>query len=85
MGEAEAKERKRFEDLLQEAEEAIDILNEFYSEVTKHRSAESQRVLGHVAHSPPISVGTDPKRFTEDWALIELDREKTTGRPLRAM
>ncbi|KIJ11506.1 hypothetical protein PAXINDRAFT_157284 [Paxillus involutus ATCC 200175] len=29
-----------------------------------------------VDHSPPISVGTGPKRFTEDWALIQLHGEK---------
>jgi len=73
---AQAKERKKFTDLLQEAEEAIDTLNEFHGEFTKNWSAESQRVLGHIAHSPPISVGTSPKRFTEDWALIELHDEK---------
>jgi hypothetical protein len=36
----------------------------------------SQRVLGHVVYAPPISVGTGPKRFTEDWALIELKLDK---------
>jgi hypothetical protein len=51
LGEAEAEERKRTEDLLQKAEKAIPTLNEFHSEVTKHWSAESQRVLGHVAYS----------------------------------
>ena len=39
-------------------------------------STENERVLGHIAHSPPISVGIGPKRFTEDWALIELHNEK---------
>ena len=73
---AQAKERKKFKDLLLGSKEAIDTLNEFHGEVTKYWSAESQRVLGHVAHSPPISVGTGPKRFTEDWALIELHSEK---------
>ena len=33
-------------------------------------------VLGHIAHLPPISVGTGPKCFTEDWALIKLHNEK---------
>ncbi|KAF8838042.1 hypothetical protein BDN67DRAFT_130062 [Paxillus ammoniavirescens] len=73
---AQEKERKKFKDLLQEAEEAINTLNEFHGEVTKNWSAESQRVLDHVAHSPPISFGTGPKRFTEDWALIESHGEK---------
>lgn len=58
------------------AEEAVETLNEFHTEVTKSWSTESQRVLGHVVHSPPISVGISPKLFTEDWALIELHGEK---------
>ena len=69
-------ERKKFKDLLQGSKKAIDTLNEFHGEVMKYWSAESQRILGHVAHSPPISVGTSPKHFTEDWALIELHDEK---------
>ncbi|KAI0001528.1 hypothetical protein BJV74DRAFT_944493 [Russula compacta] len=39
-------------------------------------SEESQRVLGHIAYSPPITVGTGAEQYTEDWALIELDRNK---------
>ena len=80
LGKAEAKERNRFKYLLREAEEAIATLNEFRHEVTMHWSAEGRRVLGHVAHSPPISVGAGPKHYTEDWALIELDREKIDQR-----
>ncbi|KIL61734.1 hypothetical protein M378DRAFT_187503 [Amanita muscaria Koide BX008] len=70
------RERTKVESLLQEAKAAIDTLNEFHTEVTKYWSAESQRALGHIAYSPPISVGTGTKCFTEDWALIELDGEK---------
>ncbi|KAF8591707.1 hypothetical protein K439DRAFT_1610995 [Ramaria rubella] len=72
----DAQERKRYQDLLQEAEKEIDSLNEFYGKVTKDWALESLRVLGHVAHSPPISIGSGPERFTEDWALIELHGEK---------
>ena len=61
---------------LQTEEEAINALNEFHSEVAKYWIGDSQRVLGHIAHSPPISVSTGPKRFTEDWALIELHNQK---------
>ncbi|KAF8715297.1 hypothetical protein AX14_012638 [Amanita brunnescens Koide BX004] len=61
---------------LQTEEEAINALNEFHSEVAKYWIGDSQRVLGHIAHSPPISVSTGLKRFTEDWALIELHNEK---------
>ena len=59
-----------------EAEEEIDDLDKLHSEVTKNWSAECQRVLGHIAHSPPISIGIGPTHFTEDWALIELHNEK---------
>lgn len=51
-------------------------VNEFHGNITRSWSAESQRVLGHVLYTPPISVGTGDKRFTEDWALVELNREK---------
>ncbi|KAF8836663.1 hypothetical protein BDN67DRAFT_992059 [Paxillus ammoniavirescens] len=33
-------------------------------------SAETQRIVGHVADAPPISVGAE---VTEDWALVELN------------
>jgi len=61
---------------LQKTKEAINTLDKFHDEATKYWSEESQRILGHIAHSPPITIGTGTKRFTEDWALIELDGEK---------
>ncbi len=51
-------------------------MNEFYDIITRFWSAESQRVLGHVLYAPPISISTDDKRFTEDWALVELNCRK---------
>jgi len=39
-------------------------------------STVSQRTIGHVFYAPPISVGTGDKLFTEDWAFVELHREK---------
>ncbi|KAH8989861.1 hypothetical protein EDB86DRAFT_3104234 [Lactarius hatsudake] len=71
-----AKEREYYKRQLERAEEAIESLNEFHTEVTKSWSTECQHVLGHVVYSPPISVGIGPKLFTEDWALIELHGEK---------
>lgn len=73
---ARAKERKRFKDLLEKAEKAIETLDEFHTKVTKHWTSHIQRVLGYIAYSPPISVGTGAQHFTEDWALIELHGEK---------
>ncbi|KAF8342912.1 uncharacterized protein EI90DRAFT_804213 [Cantharellus anzutake] len=68
--------RKEFEDRLAKAEASKASGYEFYGNVTKFWSAESQRILGHVLYAPPISVGTGDKQFTEDWALVELDRRK---------
>lgn len=73
---AQAEERRRFQDLLEKAEKAIETLDELHTEITKHWTSHIQRVLGCIAYSPPISVGTGAQRFTEDWALIELHGEK---------
>ncbi|KAF8259310.1 hypothetical protein EI94DRAFT_1813513 [Lactarius quietus] len=61
---------------MEEAEESIMTLNEFYDKITKFWSVEYLRILGHVLHAPPISAGTGDKPFTEDWALVELCDEK---------
>ena len=50
--------------------------SDFHSQVTKSWSSVTQRVLGHVVYSPPISLSTGVHEFTEDWALIELDRDR---------
>ncbi|KAH9178153.1 hypothetical protein EDB89DRAFT_2063952 [Lactarius sanguifluus] len=70
------KERKVAEGNLRVAEESIESLEQFRKEAMKYWSEESQRVIGHVVYSPPITFGTGIKRYTEDWALIELDRSK---------
>lgn len=61
---------------LRAVEASIKSINQFHNEVTKYWSEESQRVIGHIAYSPAITVGAGTKRYTEDWALIELDRDK---------
>ncbi|KAF8905189.1 hypothetical protein CPB84DRAFT_1771811 [Gymnopilus junonius] len=68
--------RTETEHQLEKSKEAIEPLNEFHTEFTKYWSSERHRVLGHIAYAPPISAGTGTERFTEDWALIELDDEK---------
>ena len=75
-GATQAKKREKFKVLLKDAEKSIESLDKFHGMNTKFWGAESQRILGHVAYAPPISVGTGDKRYTEDWALIELHREK---------
>jgi hypothetical protein len=81
---AEVREgRIEVEGQLREAKEAIESLDKFHDEAKKYWSEESQRILGHIAHSPPFTVGTGTKRFTEDWALIELDSEKIDWKAFR--
>ncbi|TFY76251.1 hypothetical protein EWM64_g7761 [Hericium alpestre] len=67
-----AEARETYKDKLAKAEKTI----KFHDDTTKHWSAVSQRVLGLIVHSPPISVSIGPKLLTEDWALIELHSEK---------
>ncbi|KAF8549223.1 hypothetical protein OG21DRAFT_1556983 [Imleria badia] len=71
-----AKQRTGVENMLKEEEKASKVLDQFHDEIMKYWSKEDQRVIGHVAYSPPITVGTGPTGYTADWALIELDRNK---------
>ena len=51
-------------------------VEEFYIDITLSWTVERQRVLGHALYLHPISVSTGDKAFTEDWALVELERGK---------
>jgi len=55
---------------------SIMALDKFHTDVTKFWSQEQHRIIGRVAYAPPITVGGGAKRYTEDWALIELDNDK---------
>ncbi|KZT23556.1 hypothetical protein NEOLEDRAFT_1163692 [Neolentinus lepideus HHB14362 ss-1] len=68
--------REHYKRKLVKAEKSIPTLNEFNDKTTRFWSTETLRILVHIIHAPPISVGTDDKPFTEDWALIELDDKK---------
>jgi hypothetical protein len=68
--------RKVLEAKLAEVEVSKARVTEFHDNITKLWSSESRRVLGHVVYAPPISVGSGNKQFTEDLALIELDRSR---------
>src|SRR5258707_5943978 len=67
-----AEARQEVKGGLAEVEETIAAVDAFHSNFTKHWST----VSDHVVYAPPISVGTGPKQFTEDWALIELNRDR---------
>lgn len=75
-GDTVARQRQQNKLTLEIGEDTIRVAEAFYRDIKKNWSKESQRVLGHVLYSPPISVSTGIKPYTEDWALIELDRSK---------
>jgi len=68
--------RKAYEAELAKEEAVRSSTDELHSCITKHWSLERQRTLGHVLYAPPISVNAGGGGFTEDWALVELDRSK---------
>jgi hypothetical protein len=68
--------RRDLQGMLAKAKETIVDINEFHGEIAEHWTTPSQRVLGYVVYAPPIAVGTGPKRFTKDWALIDIYPEK---------
>ncbi|CCM05671.1 uncharacterized protein FIBRA_07901 [Fibroporia radiculosa] len=70
------RERAKIERYLKDDAVTIKALYQFHDETTRYWSKESQRVIGHVAYSPPIAAGTGAERYTEDWAFIELDHDK---------
>ena len=70
--------RAEAEKLVKKAHADTEKLAEFLGRVEKEWGNKNNRILGHVIASPPIalSVGEPRSNFTEDWALMELDREK---------
>ena len=68
---------------LVKAERTIETLKKFHSEITSFWSTQDQRVLGRILYSPPISLGTGDKSFTEDWAVVELYRKKINWNKFR--
>ncbi|KAH9009672.1 hypothetical protein EDB83DRAFT_452123 [Lactarius deliciosus] len=68
--------RQVFEGKLTEAEMTIPAVDEFHDKITNQWSTVGQRMLGYVVYAPPISVSSGPKKFTEDWALIDLYLDK---------
>ena len=61
--------------LLDKAETAIEALTTLHNQVKVWKKLDS-RVLGHILRSPAICLGVGEKRFTEDWALFEVDQAK---------
>ena len=63
----------KYQQLLDGAEEAIQALTTFHDESKMKWSKTSNRLIGHIAYSPPLAFGAGTEAFTEDWSVIELD------------
>lgn len=70
--------RAEYQRKIEEAELAIEKLAELLRHVqtTKEWRHPDRRVLGRVLRSPALQRGVGQHRFTEDWAIFEVDRAK---------
>ncbi|KAG8806641.1 hypothetical protein FRC17_004889, partial [Serendipita sp. 399] len=73
--EAEA-ERNEVQRQLKNAKQAIVTLEKFLADVSRDWKEQKDRVLGHVVLSPPLGLNVGEEGFTEDWAVIEIDKSK---------
>ncbi|KAG0635402.1 hypothetical protein HOY80DRAFT_927239 [Tuber brumale] len=71
-----AKMRQLLERKLSLVIDGEDSLHNFHSEVLELWSSVERRVLGHVIYSPPVQFGHGPLEYTQDFAVIEVDRAK---------
>ena len=62
--------------LLDKAENAMEALEALLSRVNKDWKKLNNRVLGNVLRSPAIGLGVGEHRFTEDWGIFLVDRDK---------
>jgi hypothetical protein len=70
------KERTRTQALLDDAETALAALADLLDRVEKKWKNIGDRVLGHIIRAPAIRLGVGEERFTEDWGVFRLSRDK---------
>jgi hypothetical protein len=54
----------------------IDELKKFFVNIKQKRSKRKHRIIGFVVWVPPLGVGVAPHRYTRDFCVIELYKEK---------
>ena len=72
---AEAK-RVQTQGFVEAAERETEALEGFLEEIKRDWENPDNRVLGHIVYSPPIAFGVEKHRFTEDWAIFQIDPVK---------
>lgn len=65
-------ERDAVESMMKEANKAISAFEKLLADVGRDWKKESNRVIGHVVLSPPISVNFGKDGYTDDWAVVEI-------------
>jgi len=68
--------RMETQGLLDKAEKAMEALGTLLDQVNKDWKKLDNRVLGHILRSPAISLGVGEQRFTEDWAVFQINRAR---------
>lgn len=68
--------RQQWQSKVAKVEKTIVDANALRSNITMDWTIPDQRLLGYVCYAPPISCGIGAEQFTEDWALIDLYRNK---------
>jgi len=61
---------------LQEAKNTLDAFSILENAVVKNWSGITNRILGYVQFAPPIQLKAGLKEYTQDYALIRIDRSK---------
>ncbi|KAM6493756.1 hypothetical protein JOM56_010117 [Amanita muscaria] len=74
--EADIEKRKEIQRLLHQTNNTTEVLEKFLGCVTNEWTEPSQRILGHIVCSPPITLSAGTEGFTEDYAIVELDSTK---------
>src|SRR5258708_33515916 len=72
--------RMKTQGLLDKAEKAMEALGTLLDQVNKDWKKLDNRVLGHILRSPAISLGVGEQRFTEDWAVFQINRARLGNR-----
>jgi hypothetical protein len=62
--------------LLDKAEKAMKVLAVLLDRVNKEWRKLDDRVLGHILRSPAITLGVGEHRFTKDWGIFLVNRDK---------
>ena len=74
--EEDARELRKTRERLDEQKQAIADLEKFYDDVKTQWIDIWFRNIGHVHHSPPISIDVEGEQYTEDWGTFDLEEMK---------